>query len=85
MEKCYTYKGQNLENALACVFPATGSIRLQRCQASMTQHRLQSARMRAKGIDLVLKSGLFFSATPLQHPHTAGRLDQGPRPSWNES
>ena len=85
MGKCYTYNGQNLENALSCVFQATGNIRLQRCKASMTQHRPQSTRLRARGIDLVLESGLFLSATPLQDPHTAVRLDQGPRPSWNES
>ena len=53
MEKCYTYNGQNLESGLLCVFQAPGNILFQRCKASMTQHRLQSTRVRAKGTDLV--------------------------------
>ena len=52
MEKCYTFKGQSLENGLSCIFQAIGNI-LQRCRASMTKHRQQSTRVRAKGIDLI--------------------------------
>ena len=59
-EKCYTFKYQNLENRLSCIFQALGNILLQRYRASMTKHRQQSTKVKAKGIDLI-ESGLFFS------------------------
>ena len=51
MGKCYTFKGQSLENGLYCTFQAKGNILSQKCRASDTKHRQQSARIRAKGID----------------------------------
>ena len=33
MEKCYTFKGQNLENGLSCIFQSIGNILLQKVQS----------------------------------------------------
>ena len=51
MEKCYIFKGQSPENGLSSIFQALGDILSQRNRASMTKHRQQSTRVRAKGID----------------------------------
>ena len=51
MEKCYTFKGQSLENGLYCTFQAIDNTLSQKCRASNTKHRQQSIRIRAKGID----------------------------------
>ena len=53
MEKCYIFKGQSLENGLSSMFQALGNILSQRNRASMTKHRQQGTRVRAKGIDPV--------------------------------
>ena len=41
---------QSLENGQSRIFQAIGNIILQRCRASMTKHRQQSTKVRAKGI-----------------------------------
>ena len=51
MEKCYIFKGQSLESGLSSIFQALGNILSQRYRASMTKHKQQSTRVRAKGID----------------------------------
>ena len=51
MRKGYTFQGQSPEHRLPCIFQATGNILLQRCRASMTKHRPQSTRVRAKAIN----------------------------------
>ena len=56
MEKCYTFKGQSLENELSCIFQAVGNMATffnKRCRASMTKHRQQSTKVRAKEIDSI--------------------------------
>ena len=50
-EKCYIFKGQNLENGFSCILQYIGNILLQRCKASMTKHGPQSTWVRAKEID----------------------------------
>ena len=42
---------QSLEKGLLCIFQATGNIPLQRYRASITKHRQQSTKVRAKGVD----------------------------------
>ena len=42
---------QNLENGLSCIFWAMGNILFHKYRASMTKHRKQSTKVRAKGID----------------------------------
>ena len=51
--KCYTFKGQSLEKGLSCIFQAINNILLQRCRASRSEHKQQSTRVRAQGIDAI--------------------------------
>ena len=41
---------QSLEKGLLCIFQAIGNILLQRGRGSMTKHRQQSTKVKAKGM-----------------------------------
>ena len=49
--KCCTFKHQSPKNRLSCLFQAPCNILFRRYRTSMTQHRQQSSKVRAKGID----------------------------------
>ena len=57
MEKCYTFKGQSLENGLSCIFQATGNILI---LAKAMEYKGESKRNRSN-----MESDLFFHITQL--------------------
>ena len=66
MGKCYTFKGQSLENGLYYVFQGIGNILLQRVQNQHGKAQTTEHRVRAKGMHSIRKSVLlsdFFSLT----------------------
>lgn len=48
MGKCYTFKGQSLENQLWCIFQCISNIPLRRCFTSMTKRGNKAQRLELK-------------------------------------
>ena len=91
MGKCYTFKGQSLENGLYYVFQGIGNILLQRVQNQHGKAQTTEHRVRAKGMHSIRKSVLlsdFFSLTssvPLALQRWWGKRLKLHSTSWNWS